>query len=472
VAKLDAVGLRPIDERITRFLCATVHLDGTFANHACGTLLAPGRQGQAPEHEIDPIAVARHAHLSIARRKERDIQLLLVLVAVVGGAVLFFAMGAGQSLTLRQVAIFITALPLVGWLVAFAVVYQHYSLARASALEVFKGTMGFARSAAPPVDPIKEQRLHDLHYENVVIYNSFSPFVGTGHTLDSWRIDLHTVTPSPGGGPVVTFSPSEVHEFLLEEVPKALPTVHAERRLYVDGGTASNVPGLIPSSASPVIARRPATHVADDLLDQFTKEPTRTARTYCCFVENSGNGDVVVTVLVRAEMVGDTLYVEGRSQVLLPVQSGFKDVYWVSPNDDQASVAVARAALPRTTGLWLESPIRLVKGWLADREDERNLREEGLRVERSQPVNYGSSSSLREDAALPSDPGFYGAMDEVSYSRVITQQIFDSLARLLAQRGVTSADLEERRRLLVEQTFNLEGIRNAKAHGTENRALR
>jgi hypothetical protein len=63
-------------------------------------------------------------------------------------------------------------------------------------------------------------------------------------------------------------------------------------------------------------------------------------------------------------------------------------------------------------------------------------------------------------------------MDEVSYSRVITQQIFDSLARLLAQRGVTSADLEERRRLLVEQTFNLEGIRNAKAHGTENRALR
>ena len=472
MAKLNAIGLRPIDERVTRFLCATVHLDGSFANHVGGVLLAPGRQGQAPEHEIDPVAVARHAQLSLDRRKERDVQLLLVLLCVIAAAVLFFAAGAGQSLRLLQVGFIITALPVVGWLVAFTVVCQHYSAARRSALNVFRGTMGFARNAAPPLDPLKEQRLHDLHYENAVIYNSFSPFVGTGHTLDSWRIDLHTSAPSPGGAPGVSITPGEVHRFLLEEVPKALPNVHAERRLYVDGGTASNVPGLIPLSPSPVTALRPEARLPNVVLDEFTDNPTRTARTYCCFVENSGNGDVVVTVLVRAEMVGDVLYVEGRSQVLLPVQAGFKDVYWVSPNPDQASVSVARAALPRTTGLWLESPIRLVKGWLGDREDERKLRDEGLRVERNQPVGYGSSSSLREDAALPSDPGFYGAMDQVVYSRVITQQIFDSLAELLTLRGVTSADLEVQRRLLVEQTFNLEGIRNASPLGTENRALR
>jgi hypothetical protein len=399
-----------------------------------------------------------------------------VLIAVVGAAVLFFGMGAGQSMRLREVALLITALPLVGWLVAFAVVYQHYAAARASALDAFKGTMGFARNAAPPLDPLKEQRLYDLHDENVVIYNSFSPFVGTGHTLDSWRIDLYTKPPAParvaGAPPVVSFSPGEVHRFLLEEVPKALETVREERRLYVDGGTASSVPGLIPTSASPLIALRPKARLPHAVLDEFTDHPTRTARTYCCFVENSGNGDVVVTVLVRAEMIGDVLYVEGRSQVLLPVQAGFKDVYWISPNPDQASMPVARAALPRTTGLWLESPIRLVKSWLGDREDERNLREEGLKVERGQPVNYGSSSSLREDAALPSDPGFYGAMDQVVYSRVITQQIFDSLAELLALRGATSADLEEQRQLLVEQTFNVEGIRNSAPHGSENRALR
>src|SRR5919202_4046492 len=126
MAKLDAIGLRPIDERITRFLCATVHLDGSFANHVGGALLAPGRQGQAPEHEIDPIALARHAQLSLDRRKDRDKQLVLVLVSVVLAAVLFFGMSAGQSLSLRQVALLITALPVVGWAVALLVVYQHY----------------------------------------------------------------------------------------------------------------------------------------------------------------------------------------------------------------------------------------------------------------------------------------------------------------------------------------------------------
>jgi hypothetical protein len=478
MAKLDAIGLRPIDERITRFLCATVHLDGSFANHACGVLSAPGRQGQAPEHEIDPVAVARHAHLSLVRRKERDIYLLLVLIATVGAAVLFFGMGAGQSLRLREVAVLITALPLVGWLVAFAIVYQHYSQARQSALAVFRG-MGFARNAAPPLDPLKEQRLHDLHFANVVIYNSFSPFVGTGHTLDSWRINLYT-NPAPETrrarwqGPV-SLSPSLVHEHLLHAVPPVLnherERVRAERRLYVDGGTARYVPDLIPKSASPLLPRRPATSVSEELLDQYTEEPDRTARTYCCFVDNSGNGDVVVTVLLRAEMVGETLYVEGRSQVLLPVQAGFKDVYWVSPNPDQGPMAVARAALPRTTGLWLESPIRLMRYWLGGRSDKRTIKLEGQRIERGQPVNYGSSSSLREDAGLPSDPGFYGAMDAVAYSRVITQQIFESLSDMLASCNITSPDLEEQRRLLVEQTFNLEGVRNAKAHGTENRAL-
>jgi hypothetical protein len=189
-------------------------------------------------------------------------------------------------------------------------------------------------------------------------------------------------------------------------------------------------------------------------------------------VENSGNGDVVVTVLLRAETVGDVLYVEGRSQVLLPVQAGFKDVYWVSPNSDQASMPVLRTALPRTAGLWLESPIRLTKGWFGDRRDERQLREEGLKVERNQPVNYGASSSLREDAALPSDPGFYGATDQVVYSRVITQQVFESLNDLLASRGVSSPDLEEQRRLLVEQTFNLEGIKKGAPSGTGNQAYR
>jgi hypothetical protein len=311
----------------------------------------------------------------------------------------------------------------------------------------------------------------------VAIFNTYVPFVGTGVPLDTWKLTLHT---NPDRGPFgdlghtapgVFIFPEQVHHYLYEQVPKVLPRVDAERRLYVDGGTATYVPGLIPPNPGPRIAVRPVAVVDDHMLDEYTRRPTRTARTYVCFIENSGNGDVVVTVLVRAEMVGDTVYVEGRSQALLPVQPGFKDVYWVSQQPDQAILPVLRAAVPATTGLWLESPIRLAKYWWGDRQDERTIKLEGLRIQRGQPVNYGAGSSLREDAMLPADPGYYGAADEVMYFRVITQQILNCLCTFLEERGVRTPDFDEQRRLIVEQTFNVDGIRHEAPKGTANLAL-
>jgi hypothetical protein len=468
---------RPIDERVTRFLCATTHLDGSFANHAWAVLLSPGRQAQAPEQEIDPVAVARHTILSLSRRRRRDRLLALVLVLAVALAVLFFTAGTAGGATLGAVALTIILLPIVGWLVALAIVYNHYSQVRGSAIDIHSNRLGKARRAAPPLAPDVEARLEEVHRSNIAIFNRYVPFVGTGHTLDTWKLTLHTnpdqaafVDPSRTAPGVFIF-PEEVHHYLYEQVPKVLPKVDAERRLYVDGGTATLVPGLIPPSPGPRRPLRPLAMADDHMLDGYTRRPTRTARTYVCFIENSGNGDVSVTVLVRAEMVGDTVYIEGRSQVLLPVQPGFKDVYWVSQRPDQAVMPVLRAAIPATTALWLESPLRLVRYWWGDRQDERTIRLEGLRIARGQPVNYGAGSSLREDAMLPADPGYYGAADEVMYFRVITQQILTCLSTFLQKKGVAADDFEEQRRLIVEQTFNVDGIRNDAPKGTANLAL-
>ncbi|HVN13971.1 MAG TPA: hypothetical protein VMT69_17910 [Kineosporiaceae bacterium] len=461
---------RTIDERVTRFLCATTHLDGSFANHAWWVLLSPNRQGQAPEQEIDPVAVGRHAILSLRRRTRRDRLLALLLLVVVIAAVLLFFAGLDRQERLGRVVLSVIALPFVGWFVALVIVYQHYAAVRRSAIDIHHQRHGRARRSAPPLAPEVETRLEQLHRANVAIFNAYVPFVGTGHTLDTWKLTLY----APGQGfpaPSRAILPEEVHHYLYHEVPNLLPNVIAERRLYVDGGMAPNVPGLIPRSPGPRTPVRPPAIVDDDLLDEYTLRPTRTARTYVCFVENSGNGDVVVTVLVRAEKVGDTVYVEGRSQVLLPVQPGFKDVYWVSQNADQAFLPVLRAAVPATTALWLESPIRLIKYWLGDRSDERTLKHEGLRIERGQPVNYGAGSSLRQDAMLPADPGYYGAADEVMYFRTMTQQILTCLSTFLEDHKLGTQDFEEQRRLIIEQTFNVDGIRNDAPKGTANLAL-
>jgi hypothetical protein len=466
---------RPIDERVTRFLSATTHLDGSFANHAWWVLLSPGRQGQAPEQEIDPVAVARHAILSLTRRVRRDRLLALVLLVVVALIVLLFTAGTAGGTPLGSVALAVCVLPLAGWIAALIIVYHHYSLVRQSAIDIHGQPLRKARDSAPALSRDVEDRLEDVHESNVVVFNSYVPFVGTGHTLDTWKLTLHSdpVNKASAGGvapPRMVF-PEEVHQYLYDQVPRVLANVDAERRLYIDGGTATQVPGLIPRSRGPRTPSRPLAIADAEMLDAYTLRPTRTARTYVAFIENSGNGDVVVSVLVRAEKVGDTVYVEGRSQVLLPVQPGFKDVYWVSQRPDQAFLPVLRAALPATTGLWLESPLRLARYWWGDRQDERTIRLEGLRIQRGQPVNYGASSSLRQDAMLPADPGYYGAADEVMYFRVITQEILNCLCAFLKRKNIPTDDFEEQRRLIIEQTFNVDGIRNEAPKGTANLAL-
>ena len=189
--------------------------------------------------------------------------------------------------------------------------------------------------------------------------------------------------------------------------------MHAERRLYVDGGTATNVSNLFQGSEVPLIPPgqdrdtwyRPGTKATDLTLDRYTVHPTRTARTYCCFVENSGNGDVVVTVLVRAEMVGDTLWVEGRSQVLLPVQSGFKDVYWVNKLNNEVTLPVLRGRAPPDDRAVAREPAAAhppVARRLAGRRGTCARRV--CASSATSPSTTAASSSLREDASLPSDP--------------------------------------------------------------------
>src|SRR3954451_24078687 len=277
------------DERITRFLSATVHLDGSFANHAWVALLFPGRQAQAPEQEIDPVAVARHAALSISRRTRRDRQLAWVLVAVVVVTAALFIVGAQNGISIGGVVLLVLLLPFAGWLVALFIVYTHYSLVRRSAVEVFHQVYEYTRDAAPPLALDDEARLEEVHRSNVAIFNSYMPFVGTGHTLDTWKLILQTSTDHDVGPAIM---PEDVHEYLMEKIPEALPNVAAQRRLYVDGATAPLVPGLIPGGQRPGISIRPTAIVDDDLLQHYERHPTRTARTYVAFVENSGNGDV------------------------------------------------------------------------------------------------------------------------------------------------------------------------------------
>jgi hypothetical protein len=346
---------------------------------------------------------------------------------------------------------------------------------RDAAREVYRSTDKLAAWTAPPVGRAEELRLRRTHHSNCVIFRGFVPFAASGHTLDTWRLSVdispHSYYDDPERGRGLV---RELHRTLLSDPPGSalgLRGVSAGRRLYVDGGNAAALPFLLPRTPFP--ARRPGCIVDESVLDRFETGPTRAARTYCVFTKSAWDGDIVVTLFVRAEVSGRSLYVEGRSHVLLPLQTGFKDVAWVNPAADRSTLLgpTLRAALSTTTGLWLES----VGRWLNSRRETRmaleRSQEEGESVALGHPVHFGATvPSLREEAQVTSDLAYYGSVDEVMFSRTMTRQALDRIKDVVVRHGLTVGDLEEQREMVALNEFAINGVHQGVVAGSANPA--
>lgn len=469
----DDAPLVAVDERITRFLCATTHLDSSYADHVADSLDPGSRQAFAPTWEVDPIALARHANLSRSRRLARDRTLQMYLVGLLAVEVVTVVAGLSGNLPVTWVPRLLILWPIVFWFLAFSAVYGHYRSVRDSALAVYRPGRP-AASSAPPLARDLEARLAETHRANTVVFRGYVPFASSGYTLDTWRLSLDLEAArakATSAHPVTSFTAHELQDHLMAgALPLDLPGVTVQRRLYVDGGTAGGVAGLVPRPPFP--ARRPESILPEELLWQYTQQPNRTARTYCCFTRSAWNGDIVVTLFVRAEVTRSMLFVEGRSHVLLPVQAGFKDVAWVSEKADAGWWGpTASAAASATTGLYLESVVRGIARWRANRAGAKASKEEGEAIELGHPVHYGSPiTSLREECSVTSDLAYYGSVDEVMAFKTMTRNVLMRLTDFLGARGLAGEDFEEQRAIIASKTFHISGIQGAAVAGSDSPA--
>src|SRR4051795_1030194 len=72
---------------VTRMLCSTVHLKGSFADHVLDNLVDPTHRAMAPNWNIDTPMLVRHAQQARNRRMQRDTQLLWVFLFLIIGVV-------------------------------------------------------------------------------------------------------------------------------------------------------------------------------------------------------------------------------------------------------------------------------------------------------------------------------------------------------------------------------------------------
>ena len=436
------------DSQVTRLLCATTHLHGEYAEDVVGALLDPSFTAIAPSWGLDPVALAQHAKLASARRRERDRSLRYLLAGMVLMPAVIVALALSTGLSPFNVALSIILVIVAGFAAAWMIVFAHYELIRLSALEAMNGLMN-PRDTAPALDPGTTARLEGLAEGNVVVFGGYQPFVGCGVTLDSWTV---CVDLKPGGdGPVVAFDPLDLQQHLLRTVPPQTPGgLWAASRLFVGGTAAATVPGLVPNPRD--TDTWPATCLPQELLDSFTREPSETARTYTCLAHPAWRGEIVVSMLTRAEIAGTKLFVEGRTHALLPPRATFREVKYVPKHPRRARVAVARSAAAVVVPVLLGSyqrKVDLMKTTYTFKRNRERLRRD---LAEGHPFNYGANSSPREDVAEPSELKYYAAVDEVRSFRILKRQILDAVAAFLAERGLDAAEFRRQAELSLGET--------------------
>jgi hypothetical protein len=93
--------------------------------------------------------------------------------------------------------------------------------------------------------------------------------------------------------------------------------------------------------------------------------------------------------------------------------------------------------------------LELTKASHAFRRRRERLRRE---LVEGYPLNYGATSTLREDAADPAELKYYAAVDEVRAFRTLKRQILVAVESFLRAHGVDTTDYRRQAEVTLHET--------------------
>lgn len=428
----------PQDESlVTRFLCSVVYLRDNVASTFNREVLKQPFRAVSPCWGVNVLAVARHSVQALRERKRLDDVLLLwlaiAILIIVGIPWLASETEFGGILAIR----FGIVLLLI--VIAAIRVYSFHARMRTFARTALaEGTSDEALlDLAPPLDEFSEKTLSELADANVVAYRHGYPFVGNGRMLTSWTL---RVDPPPGNGRKSSWLTAEelpdLHAHLEVTVAeRGDETLTSAQWLYVHGASVPQVAELIPEG--PGVPQKPAVAVSDETLAYYIRCPQPDRRVYIRFQQTGWDRHLVVSLMVRCSLDGDTLVVEGAICSLLPLTAEALEARDLTKSLIVERFQVGRMTLSRTIPLLVGCPARVFNRILSARRHTRVLRLQAEDIAAGvPPFNFGADTSIRETFADRDRIWFDATRDERAHAQVLQSRVFDSLVGWLRARGV------------------------------------
>ncbi|MFG2047372.1 hypothetical protein ACGFIW_08095 [Micromonospora sp. NPDC048935] len=449
---------------VDRYLCSHAHLSPSFARYVVTELAAPSLRSTGQAFGVDLIALIRHATAAYRRAMWMRVLLSADLACLVVAVLLLLV---SSSLPYGDaVGGFAVAAVMTGLVLPYAVILATMLDAHRYAQRINSAGADL-RDLVRPVDPRLERRLGEVMTGNVVVFRGGFPFGSCGLPLGSWSIDVDATKPAldPAGNPrqVLPFDPIDLHRELTRTVRAAgIPDLRVHNRLFVGGTGMAAVPTLLPDPMD-----RPAARVSPQALRLGIARPRPDARTYLCMEKLSWNGELVVSLFVRAGLVAGDLFVEGHAFVLLPVRAEMCALDRLARNTREILWHAARDTFRSAWRQLGRSPLDLLRIGMLHLARSRALAVDRRRILRAQILDRGADTSIRALVADRNRIYLFALSDEESILNALRRRMLSGVEQFLDQHGVDTTQFTQQKSNIVNTNYNIgTALANAMAIGT------
>jgi Inner membrane component of T3SS, cytoplasmic domain len=417
----------------TRYLCAAAHLDASFRNYVIKHVVEEEHKAIGESLGVDAVSVARHCLAARRREMFRNIALLLILLILIIS---------------RSFALLIPCI-ILAWVVVFIEIWNAHYRVIANQLTKTKFNPDAINFR---LDPNLEQKLRNTanaQNANLVVYSSFTPFVGAGISIGGWSIALNVQKGKQEMGSMLEPLPFQIRE-MYSHLTNAL-TKHGvdglsvKDRLYVDGREIRDDQRFLPYPLA-----RPNLQVDPSLIETFIESPPQSIRHYKCIQVTSWKGELVLSIFLRFSKIGQTLFVEANYFLLPPVKEQYYKIDSIQPSLSIQKIGELLAQSAVTMPLyWLFSPFMLLSAIFRPLQRASEHAAIKRAIGENPSFDYGANSSIRIHASSTEYRRFFQKLDREMYVKIIERQILESIIDFLDRKNIDTTDLKEQRAMIL-----------------------
>lgn len=453
-------GIRPDspDREATRYLSAATQVDIRYAERVVTRVINEPFRSLAPTFGVDVSVVAKWALKALRTRALRDQALAALLILII--------LVSALSFLWPQILI---AFPIV-----LFIAWQAVSLERLEHIHIQTQKMlrdRFDPDDAPPARSERDRtRLEEVEKRrdgNLVVFSGHSAFIGSGERLYYQRIllDVSRGQEDENGTPVKPdeFTSQDLHTAIVRAfgceigLAKSLANIKVYERLFANGLHIQGNDQLLPDPLRP-----PPTSVDKKLLTAATLHPTPEARAYVCVEMPGWQGQLVVTLFIRAVHTGDSLYIDWTFQVLPPLMEKFLQIDHLYETSRYRQVSSSLLiGLRKVVPALLISPFEVVRTWRQPFIARRRQAHQSHAIKRGYVFDYGAQRSIREDACGTRRRHYFLARDETMYLLLAQQTLTRAVGNFLKDHNVDLGQFDDQVKIIFDNSIKVGNINNS-----------